>query len=177
MTTQEEKIAPPSSFLLLVVRVLLALGLLGGLFYAGYHIYRRLPADSSSVPSEYNAPLTGTRVVVRNTIRNATLNSPVELYHFDLAGLRREYDESPRLARQFDDFLARRMHDVVPVKAQVTNDGIASTLLSQGDWWLRAVAQLDTGEEIEWRLPLSVRNRDQSIDLSYENSYERTKKF
>jgi len=65
----------------------------------------------------------------------------------------------------------------VPVKAQVTNDGVASTLLSQGDWWLRAVAQLDTGEEIEWRLPLSVRNRDQSIDLSYENSYERTKKF
>jgi len=39
------------------------------------------------------------------------------------------------------------------------------------------VAQLDTGEEIEWRLPLRISARDQAIDLSYENSYERTKKF
>lgn len=176
MKGEEENVAP-SSFLLLVVRILLALALLAGLFYAGYRIYERLPANSSSIASDYNAPLSGTRVVVRNTIRNATLHSPVELYHFDLARLRREYDESPRLAKQFDDFLARRMHDTVPVKAQVTNDGVASTLLSQGDWWLRAVAQLDTGEEIEWRLPVTVSARDQAIELSYENSYERTKKF
>jgi CRP-like cAMP-binding protein len=176
MKGEEEK-AAPSSFLSLVVRILLALGLLGGLFYAGYRIYQRLPANSSSTSSDYNAPLSGTRVVVRNTIRNATLRSPVELYHFDLPAVRREFDESPRLAKQFDDFLARRMHDVLPVKAEVTNDGVASTLLSQGDWWLRAVAQLDTGEEIEWRLPLRISARDQAIDLSYENSYERTKKF
>ena len=176
MKGEEEK-AAPSSFLLLVVRILLALGLLGGLFYAGYRIYQRLPANWSSISSDYNAPLSGTRVVVRNTIRNATLHSPVELYHFDLPAVRREFDESPRLAKQFDDFLARRMHDVSPVKAEVTNDGVASTLLSQGDWWLRAVAQLDTGEEIEWRLPLRINTRDQAIDLSYENSYERTKKF
>jgi hypothetical protein len=176
MKVEEENVAP-SSFLLLVVRILLALALLAGLFYAGYRIYQRLPANSSSITGDYNAPLTGTRVVVRNTIRNATLHSPVELYHFDLPGARREFDETPRLAKQFDDFLARRMHDVSPVKAEVTNDGVASTLLSQGDWWLRAVAQLDTGEEIEWRLPLTVRARDQAIDLSYENSYERTKKF
>jgi hypothetical protein len=176
MKVEEENVAPSSLFLL-VVRILLALALLGGLFYAGYRIYERLPANSSSITSDYNAPLTGTRVVVRNTIRNATLHSPVELYHFDLPAARREFDESPRLAKQFDDFLARRMHDVSPVKAEVTNDGVASTLLSRGDWWLRAVAQLDTGEEIEWRLPLTVSARDQAIELSYENSYERTKKF
>ena len=176
MKSQEENVTL-ASFPLLVVRILLALALLAGLFYAGYRIYERLPANSSSMTSDYNAPLSGTRVVVRNRISNATLHSPIELYHFDLARLRREYDESPRLAKQFDDFLARRMHDVSPVKAEVTNDGVASTLLSQGDWWLRAVAQLDTGEEIEWRLPLTVSARDQAIDLSYENSYERTKKF
>ena len=173
----EEDNVPSSSFLLLVVRILLALALLGGLFYAGYRIYEHLPANSSSINGDYSAPLSGTRVVVRNTIRNATLHSPVELYHFDLPAARREFYESPRLAKQFDDFLARRMHDVSPVKAEVTNDGVASTLLSQGDWWLRAVAQLDTGEEIEWRLPLTVSARDQAIELSYENSYERTKKF
>lgn len=176
MKSKEENVTS-SSFLLLVVRILLALALLGGLFYAGYRIYDRLPANSSSITSDYSAPLSGIRVVVRNTIHNATLHSPVELYHFDLPAARREFDESPRLAKQFDDFLARRMHDVSPVKADVTNDGVASTLLSQGDWWLRAVAQLDTGEEIEWRLPLTVSTRDQAIELSYENSYERTKKF
>ena len=176
MTREEQNVAP-SSFSLIVVRVLLAAGLLAALFHGGYKIYQRLPADSSGVNSEYNAPLSGTRIVVRNTIPNATLHSPIELYHFDLAGLRREYDESPRLAKQFDDFLARRMHDLAPVRAEVKNDGVASTLLSRGDWWLRAVAQLDTGEEIEWRLPLTVSTRDQAIELSYENSYERTKKF
>ena len=176
MRDKEENTAP-SGFIMLAVRVFLAFALLAGLFYAGYRIYRRLPADSAAITSEYNAPLTGTRVVVRNTIRNATLHSPIELYHFDLSAARREFDESPRLAKQFDDFLARRMHDVSPVRAAVTNDGVASTLLSKGDWWLRAVAQLDTGEEIEWRLPLTVSARDQAIELSYENSYERTKKF
>ena len=176
MSGEAQKVEP-SGFLLLAIRVLLACALLGGLFYAGYKIYERLPADSSSIRSDYNAPLTGTRVVVHNTIVHATLHSPIELYHFDLQGLRRQYDESPRLAKHFDDFLARRMHDVSPLKAEVMNDGVASTLLTPGDWWLRAVAQLDTGEEIEWRLPLTVRNRDQAIELSYENSYERTKKF
>lgn len=176
MTSNSENFPRPS-FLLLVLRVLLAFGLLAGLFYAGYRIYQRLPADASALTSDYNAPLTGTRVVVRNTIRNATLNSPIELYHFDLPAARREFDDSPRLAKQFDDFLARRMHDVAPLKAEVTNDGVASTLLSQGDWWLRATAQLDSGEEIEWRLPLTISARDQAIELSYENSYERTKKF
>ena len=174
---EKEENTPPSGFLMLVFRVLLACGLLAGLFSAGYRIYQHLPTDSSNITGDYNAPLTGTRVVVRKTSRNATLHSPVELYHLDLAGLRREYDESPRLAMHFDDFLARRMHDVLPVKAAVTSEGIASTLLSRGNWWLRAVAQLDTGEEIEWRLPLTVSARDQAIELSYENSYERTKKF
>lgn len=176
MNSEPENVAR-AGFLMLVLRVLLAFGLLSALFYAGYRIYQRLPADSSSVTSDYNGPLSGTRVVVRNTIRNATLHSPVELYHFDLARLRRDYDESPHLAKQFDDFLARRMHDVVPLTAEVSNNGVASTLLTQGDWWLRATAQLDTGEEIEWRLPLIVSARDQAIDLSFENSYERTKKF
>jgi len=176
MKAEGQNVAP-SSFVLLVVRVILALALLAGLFYSGYKIYQRLPDDASSVTADYNAPLSGTRIVVRNTIRNATLRSPVELYRFDLVAARREFDESPRLAKQFDDFLARRMHDVVPLKAEVTNAGVASTLVSQGDWWLRAIAQLDTGEEIEWRLPLTINARDQAIDLSYENSYERTKKF
>jgi hypothetical protein len=105
------------------------------------------------------------------------LHSPLELYHFDLVAARREYEASPRLAKQFDDFLARRMHDISPVKAEVNGNGHAVALLSAGEWWLHATASLDTGERIEWRLPVAVTDRDQAIDLSFENAYERTKKF
>lgn len=175
MSNEEHSARPGITGLML--RVLLAAGLIAALLYAGLRIYQRLPAENSDFNAGDRGLDTGTRLVVRNTIRNATLRSPIELYRFNLAAARREFDESPRLASQFDDFLARRMHDIIPVKAEVTTDGVASTLLNAGDWWLRATAQLDTGEEIEWRLPLTVTNRDQAIDLSYENSYERTKKF
>lgn len=167
-----------SSFLLLVVRVLLAVALIGALLFAGWRIYRRLPAENpnQAVFAEGRARQ-ALRLVVRNRIAGATLRSPLEFFHFNLAAARREYEASPRLARQFDDFLMRRMHDVTPVKAEVKDDSYAVAQLWAGDWWLRAHATLSTGEEIEWRLPVTLNNRDHSVDLSYENAYERTKKF
>jgi hypothetical protein len=164
--------------LMVIVRILLALALIGGLFFAGWRVYRSLPAgvsdQISAIDRRSGAAL---RVVVRNRLANSTLHSPLELYHFDLVAARREFEASPRLAKQFDDFLARRMHDVKPVKAEVNGEGHAVALLSAGDWWLHASASLDTGEKIEWRLPVTVTDRDQAIDLSFANAYERTKKF
>jgi hypothetical protein len=167
-----------SSFLLLALRVLLAVALIGALLFAGWRIYRRLPAESpnQTVFAEGRARQ-ALRLVVRNKIAGATLRSPLEFFHFNLAAARREYEASPRLARQFDDFLMRRMHNVTPVKAEVEADGYAVAQLWAGDWWLRAHATLSSGEEIEWRLPVSLTDRDQSVDLSSENAYERTKKF
>jgi len=167
-----------SSSLLLVVRVLLAVALIGALLGAGWSIYRRLPAENpnQTVFAEGRARQ-ALQLVVRNRIAGATLHSPLEFFHFNLAAARREYEASPRLARQFDDFLMRRMHDVTPVKADVKDDGYAVAQLWAGDWWLRAHATLSTGEEIEWRLPVALNDRDHSVDLSFENAYERTKKF
>ena len=161
-----------------IVRLVLGIALMAGLFFAGQRIYRRLPADAP-MPSIAVDGAAGPslRVVVRNRLTNATLHSPLELYHFNLVAAQREFEASPRLARQFDDFLLRRMHDVAPVKAEVSGDGLAIAMLSAGDWWLHASASLDTGEKIEWRLPVVVVDRDQAIDLSFENAYERTKKF
>lgn len=172
-TTESE-----SSFPLLVLRVLLAVALIGALFFAGWRIYRRLPAESpnQTVFADGRARQ-ALRLVVRNRIAGATLRSPLEFFHFNLAAARREYEASPRLARQFDDFLIRRMHDVMPVKANVNGDGYAVAQLWAGDWWLRAHATLSSGEEIEWRLPIALNHRDQSVDLLFENAYERTKKF
>ena len=167
-----------TNFAIATVKLLLAVALIATLVFAGWRVYQRLPSDASdqtiAIDRSAKAPW---RVVVRNRVANATLHSPLELYHFDLVGTRREYEASPRLAKQFDDFLARRMQDVKPLKADVNGDGHAVAMLGTGDWWLHASASLDTGEKIEWRLPLAVTNRDQSVDLSFENAYERTKKF
>lgn len=172
--------SPTSESLLphLVVKVVLALALIGTLLFAGWRIHRRLPTDSPNqiVFAEGRAQ-PALRLVVRNRISGATLRSPLEFFHFDLAAARREYQESPRLARQFDDFLVRRMHNVTPVKADVNNEGYAVAQLWAGDWWLRATATLNTGEQIEWRVPVALNDRDQFLDLSFENAYERTKKF
>lgn len=166
------------NLLLVIVRILLGLALIAGLVYAGSRIYRRLPPDTSNQATAIDRSGGPTlRVVVKNRVANATLRSPVELYHFDLAAARREFQRSPRLARQFDDFLARRMRDLTPVKAEVSSDGLAVAMLSAGDWWLHASASLAGGERIEWRLPLVVADRDQAIELSSENAYERTKEF
>jgi hypothetical protein len=167
----------PGNLFVLIVRVLLALALIAGLLYAGARIYQGLPPDSNQTPAIDRSGAPTLRVVVRNRIANATLRSPVELYHFDLIAARREFEASPRLAKQFDDFLARRMRDLTPVKAQVGEAGFAVAMLSAGDWWLHASASLAGGEMIEWRLPIVVSDRDQAIDLSSENAYERTKEF
>lgn len=169
---------PGSGFLLLVFRVVLGVALIGALFFAGWRIYRRLPAENpnQTVFAEGRARQ-ALRLVVRNRIAGATLRSPLEFFHFNLAAARREYEASPRLARQFDDFLMRRMHNVTPVKADVRDDGYVVAQLWSGDWWLRAHATLSSGEEIEWRLPVALNDHDQSVDLSFENAYERTKKF
>ena len=163
---------------MVLIRILLAIVLLGSLYLAGHRIYRNLPADdhAPSLAASETWP-TGSRLVVRNTVAQATLQSPVEIYRFNLIEARREFEDSPQLAKQFDDFLARRMHDVAPLKVETNRDGIASASLSTGDWWLRATAILNTGEQIEWRLPIVITNRDQAVDLSYDNAYERTKKF
>ena len=165
--------------LLLIIRVLLATALISGLLLAGSSVYRQLPADvdSNRLTMMRDAAASGSRLMVRKTITNATLHSPLEFYHFNLAAAQREFDQSPKLARQFDDFLVRRMHDVTPLRANVNSDGLATAQLTTGDWWLRATATLDSGEEIEWRLPFTMGDRDQTIDLSLENAYERRKKF
>lgn len=164
--------------MMVLIRILLAILLVGSLYVAGRRIYRNLPEDDRAPTlAAADSSGAGARLVVRNTIGQATLKSPVEIYRFDLVAARREFEASPQLAKQFDDFLARRMHDVAPLKVETTRNGIATASLTAGDWWLRATAILNTGEQVEWRLPIVITNRDQALDLSFDNAYERTKKF
>jgi hypothetical protein len=162
------------------VKITLGVALVGGMFGAGWNVYRRLPGDGAAAMS-FAATDSGAEtkltVMLRNDITGATMNSPIEIYPFDLVAAQREFQATPHLARQFDDFLLRRMHGITPVKATTDQAGGAVATLSEGNWWLRATASLSSGETIEWRLPVSVAGREQTVELTMENAYERTKKF
>ena len=164
----------------MIAEIVLGVALVGGLFGAGWNVYRRLPDDGSAT---MNIAMTDSRaetkltVTLRGDITGATMNSPVEIYPFDLVAAVREFNATPHLAKEFDDFLLRRMHGITPVKATTDNKGRAAATLNEGDWWLHATAALSVGETIEWRLPISVTGREQTVELTMENAYERTKKF
>jgi hypothetical protein len=163
-----------------IVKAILGVALVGGMFVAGWNVYRRLPGDGAepmNVTASDSRAETRVTVMLRSEITGATLNSLVEIYPFDLVAAQREFQTSPHLARQFDDFLLRRMHGLTPVKATTDNKGRALAILSEGNWWLRATASLSGGETIEWRLPVKVAGREQTVELTMENAYERTKKF
>src|SRR6266853_201233 len=131
------------------MKIILGVALVGGMFGAGWNVYRRLPGDGSSA---MNSGATDSRaetkltIMLQRNLTGATMNSPVEIYPFDLVAAQREFQATPHLARQFDDFLLRRMHGITPVKAKTDNDGRAAATLGEGNWWLRATASLSGGE-------------------------------
>ncbi len=171
---QERKFAV--SFL----KVILALALVGGLFFAGWTVYRSLPNDDSGalpVEATYGRANTPVSIVLGSGLSGASLSSPVELYPFDFTAAQREFQASPQLGKTFDDFLARRMRGVTPVPAPTDTHGRAVANLSAGNWWLRATASLGSGETIEWRLPFTVSGHEQTVELTMENAHEKTKKF
>ena len=163
----------------IALRIILGVVLIGSLLVAGRRVYRRLPNDSPPRNIEAAYGRAGTRLItfISSSLANATLNSPVELYPFDVAEIQRESQAYSHANKQFDDLLARRIQNVTPLKAPADSKGRAITTISAGSWWLHAIASLPNGERLEWRLPLSVAGNEQIVELTTENAYERTKKF
>lgn len=163
----------------IIVKGVLAIVLLGSLFGAGWRVYRRLPsvATPRNIELAYGQANTRLVLIMSNSLIDATLNSPVELYPFDLTAIQRELQANRHASRQFDDLLARRMENVTPLKTETDSKGRAVTFVSAGSWWLHATASLANGERLEWRLPLNVAGNEQTVELTAENAYERTKKF
>jgi hypothetical protein len=162
-----------------IVRILLGIALLAALFAAGWDVYRRLPADGSvERPETYNANANSELTVIfhGDTIATA-VKTQVELYPIDYTATQRDFFSHVRPGKTFDDFLAQRMKGLAPVRAPLDDKDRAVVKLSEGNWWLRATTALTSGEKIEWRLPINVSGRAQTIELTTENVYERTKRF
>ena len=161
-----------------IIRIILGAALVGALFLAGWNVYRRLPVDGSwARPEAYDTNANSEMTIILRSDSAATpVNTRIELYPIDFAAAQRDFSATVRPGKTFDDFLAQRMKGLVPIRAQLDSSGRAMAKLSEGNWWIRA-ATLTSGEKIEWRLPVKALGRGQTVELTAENAYERTKTF
>jgi len=159
-----------------LLTALLRLTLLAVLFVSGWLIYTRLPHNAQS-PSNYQGQPTTLEIVLRPPFDNGSegLDIPVDIYPFDIVAARHEYFTERRAGKRFDDFLSERMKGRTPVAAKLNKSGSATVTLSQGNWWLHA--QLPGDETLEWRLPLNLDGPKQTIELTPQNVYTRTRSF
>lgn len=156
-----------------LVTTLLRILLLAALVFAVWNIYRKLPRGGVDTVSRATGE-TALQIVLRPSPRDdsAAVNIPVQLYPVDLAAVQREYRFEPHPGKRFDDFLKERMQGRAPVKARLDERGQATVVVTQGKWWLYAI--LSEARNAEWRLPLNISGRQQTIVLSADNMYTRT---
>lgn len=158
-----------------IIEIILALALLGGLFFAGWRIYHSLPADASRLAMNEAAANSELTIVLRDGA--TTGETKVELYPIDFAAIQREFSVNGRPGKSLEDFLAQRLKNLAPIRPQMDRNGRAVARLSEGNWWMRATSASISGESIEWRMPVLISRREHTIELSIDNAYERSKKF
>jgi len=164
--------SPAYNIVIAILRAALLVALVGSV----WNVYRHLPGGGIEAANDA-AGETTLLIVLRPSPRDtsATVSIPVQLYPVDLSAVQREYGFEPRPGVRFEDFLNERMQGRLPVKAQLDERGQATVMLTPGRWWLHAL--LSGSQNVEWRLPINVSGRQQSIELSTGNMYARTKSF
>jgi hypothetical protein len=159
------------AFTILVLRVALIAVLVG----AGWMIYRRLPATGSRATRvESNA--SSLQIVLHQPFSSTqSLDVSVSFYPVDIVAVQHEYFTEPRAGKRLDDFVKERMKGRTPITTQLDKNGNGTANLTRGSWWLHA--KLPGDEDLEWRLPISVNDSRQVIELTLQNAYTRSKSF
>jgi hypothetical protein len=158
-----------------LITVFLRAALVAALFISGWLVYNELPRQTLN-PQPANAETT-LQIVLRSPSGNGAdaLDIAVDLYPIDIVAARHEYFTERRAGKRFDDFLSERMKGRTPVSTRLDPQGQKSIAVTPGSWWLHA--QLSGEENLEWRLPLKVTGRKQTVELTSQNVYTRTKSF
>ncbi len=163
------------NIIVLCLRVALVLAL-GG---AVWSIYRRLPdgGPDAAMNGANVQDVTSLLIVLRRSPDDAgaAVDIPVELYPIDVAAVQREFIHEPHPGVRFNDFLERRMNGRSTVGARLDQNGQATVMVTPGKWWIHAT--LAGTLNVEWRLPVNVSGRKQTVELTPENAYARTKSF
>jgi len=172
----ESNSVPEDSPAIRLIQIILAIALLGTLVGAGRRIYRALPtafgAPGETLRSGAQQDLT---IIFRAAVSAG--DTRVNLYPIDFSATERNYLMNARPGKTLEDFLARRLQNVEPVNVSIDASGHAVARVSEGNWWMHATSALTNGESMEWRVPLTISRNPQTIELSSDNAYERTKKF
>ena len=161
-----------------ILRLILGAILLLSLYAAGWNIYRQLPSDGANAGTISAGPETEVTIIKYDAPEfNGKGNDvAIEAFPIDFATIRREFMNEPHAEISFEDFLAKRMKGKAPIRARLDSDGHAVIKLASGNWWLH-VTMADGDNAVEWRLPVTVAGNKQTVELTKENAYERSKKF
>jgi hypothetical protein len=156
---------------ILALQVVLIAVLVG----AGWMIYRRLPANAADEQSERGT--TTLQILIRQPPETVgpALDAAVRLYPVDMVAVRNEFFTEPRAGKRWDDFVKERMKGRSWIDAHLDKQGQGAVLLSPGSWWLHATLSGD--EQLEWRLPVTVGGAKQTVELTPQNAYTRSKTF
>ena len=143
---------------------------------SGWLIYSKLPHQNSP-GLKANSAETTLQILLRPPANGASdeLDIAVKLYPVDIVAARHEYFTERRAGKRLDDFVNERMEGRAPVDARLDKQGQASVVLSPGSWWLHA--QLAGEENLEWRIHLEVAGPRQTVELTTQNIYTRTRSF
>jgi hypothetical protein len=157
-----------------LLTLILRAALVAALFVSGWLIYSKLQHQDSANLKTVSAETT-LLIVLRANDGVEALDIPIELYPFDIVAARHEFFTERRAGKRFDDFLSERMNGRSPVETRLDKQGQTSVVVSAGSWWLHA--QLSGEEDLEWRLPLNVVGPKQTVELTTQNIYTRTRSF
>jgi len=146
------------------------------LFASGWLIYSKLPHENSPNLKVNNGE-TLLQIVFRPPVNPGpdALDISIEFYPVDIVAVRNEYFTERRAGTSFDDFRNERMKGRAPVAARLDKQGRGVVALSAGSWWLHA--KLAGEENLEWRLHLDVAGPRQTVELTAQNIYTRTRSF
>jgi hypothetical protein len=154
-----------------LLRALLILALIG----AAWFFYHRLPINKAARQSNEPGETLLKIVLKRTSDKEAnSMSIPIELYPIDVSAAQREFLSEHRPGQRFEDFLAQRMKAEAP-KTELDQQGQTIIKIKPGKWWIHA--SFNGAQELIWRLPINVSGREQTVELTPENIYTRTKRF
>ncbi|MCU1267004.1 MAG: hypothetical protein JWM21_3322 [Acidobacteria bacterium] len=154
----------------------LRLALLVALGAAGWMVYKKLP-DNGPSSSLSTSGQTTLQILLQPPadMGKTSRDIPVEISPVDIMAVRHEFFVEPRAGQRFDEFLHQRMNGRKLINARLDSQGRAAVSVPPGNWWLHAI--LSGEEDLEWRLPLSINGGKQTIELTPQNAYTRSKSF
>jgi len=106
---------------------------------------------------------------------NNARDIPIEISPVDIVAVRHEFFVEPRAGQRFDEFLHQRMNGRNLINARLDSRGRTSVAVPRGDWWIHAI--LSGEDDLEWRLHISITGGKQTVELTPQNAYTRSKSF